>query len=276
MDGRSARWLVLAGLLVSSAGCLTSTTGQANQAAQTSQNAKKAFEELAGNPNIKRIGDKKQPSPNLSVAWGVLKEREADSATQNPDARMKALDDARRSYQEASVGDPSHIEAWRGLARVYVQMGDYDRANDTYRKATAKHAKNLPLWQDWGNAYNRRKDFPEAVKCFQKALELDPENREVQRTLGYTLARAGQIEQGMAHLTRALGASSAHYNVARMCMHLNQRDQALVHLRLSVRENPNYEDARTLLAQLESGNGDGATNPSGVVNVGFQAPVAGQ
>lgn len=273
MDGRTSRWLILAGLLVSSTGCMTTATGQANQAALTNMNAKKAFEELAGNPNSRRSGDKKLPSADLAVAWGKLKEQGADAAKQNPDQQMRQLDDARRSYLDACTADANHIEAWRGLARVYVAMGDYERGFETYRKATAKHPANLPLWQDWGMAHNRRKDFAEAAKCFQKALEIDPENREVQRTLGYTLARAGQIEQSLAHLTRALGSSAAHYNVARMCMHLQQRDQALIHLRLSVRENPNYEDARTLLAQLESGTGDGANPPSGIVNVGFQATV---
>ncbi len=275
MDGRTLRGLILAGLLLSGTGCMTAATGKSDQAALTSMNAKKAFEELAGNPNARRMGDKKLPSADLAVAWGTMKEQGAESAKQNPEQQMRQLDDARRSYQDACAADPGHIEAWRGLARVYVQMGDHERANDTYRKAVAKHPKNLPLWQDWGMAHNRRKDFNEAVKCFQKALEIDPENREVMSKLGYTLARAGQIEQSMTHLTRALGSSSAHYNVARMCMHLNQRDQALVHLRLSVRENPAYEDARTLLAQLESGS-DGAATPNGVVNVGFQTPVAGQ
>ncbi len=63
-------------------------------------------------------------------------------------------------------------------------------------------------------------------------------------------------------LTRAMGsAAAAHYNVARMLLHLGEQRtpaeraaaeaQARRHLQIALQENPDLERARELLAQVE-------------------------
>src|SRR5207244_1685647 len=86
-----------------------------------------------------------------------------------------------------------------------------------------------------------------AVPCFQKALDLDPENREYMKKLGFTLARLGQTEQSLALLTRAMGAPLAHYNLARMMEHLGHCEESRHHLELALQLNPNLAQARDML-----------------------------
>ncbi len=201
-------------------------------------------------------GPKRQPKPGTVVALAEFREREAEKV-EDPGQKMRLRDLARQHYQDALKIDPNYRDAQAGLARVYASLGDFDHAFETYRKALAKAAKDHGMWYDMGMCHNRRKDWNEACKCFQMALELDPENRQYMQTLGFTMARAGQIDQSVAILSRAMGSALAHYNAARMLKHLGQPDVCRQHLQLALQVNPNLDQAREMLASLDSGSGPG-------------------
>ena len=129
-------------------------------------------------------------------------------------------------------------------------MDDFARALELYHKALDKTPQDHGLWFDMGLCLNRQKEWVRAIPCFQKALELDPENRQYMKTLGFTLVRAGQTEQGLTHLSHAMGTALAHYNVAHMLDHMQQPDQCRLHLQLALEINPNLEQARDMLASL--------------------------
>jgi tetratricopeptide (TPR) repeat protein len=274
MDGRMSV-LALLGLSLVCGGCVTShekTVALRDQSEAT-----------PANPKL----DGKKPVPQrLLLAFADMKERDADTAKE-PDTQARLRDEARRGYQEMLKAEPDNIEAQRGLARVYTRMGDYERAMETFNKALAKHPKDVNLWYDLGMLHNRRKEWTEGVRCFNKALEIDPQNQRCLKAMGFTLARAGQVEQSITYLTRAMGSSAAaRYHAARMLLHLGEQDpteqavrteQARQQLRMAVRENPNDERARELLANLESprtsatpGGTPGGT--PGTVEMQFAAP----
>lgn len=192
-------------------------------------------------------------APRVAVAMAVYKEADARAMDRNPETQFKIRDQARKLYQEAIKLDPDFAEAHRGLARVYVDMGDFQRAQDTLRKAQAKFPKHSVFWYEQAQLHNRRKEFPEAIAALKHALEMDPENRMYITTLGMTLARNGQTDLAVQTLSRSMGAASAHYNVARMLIHLNRTADAHHHLRVAVQQNPNLEAARHMLNQMDNG-----------------------
>lgn len=192
-------------------------------------------------------------SPRIAVALAAYKEAEARSLNQEPETQFKVRDEARKLYQEAIKQDPSFVDAHRGLVRVYVDLGDFPRAQETVKKAQTKFPRESIFWYEEAQMYNRKKEFAEAIKALNRALEMDPENRMYMTTLGFTLARAGMTDQAVTTLARSMGLASAHYNVARMLLHLQRGEQAVQHLHLAVRANPNLESARRLLEQIESG-----------------------
>lgn len=194
---------------------------------------------------------KRPPLPGTVVALAVISEREGDT-TKDAAQQMKAYDTARQYYQDALRIDPKYRDAVQGLARVYTRMNDFDHALEVYRKALEKTPQDHGLWFDLGMCHSRKKDLAQALPCLQKALELDPENRQYMKWLGFTLARAGQTEQGLAQLTRAMGTALAHYNLARLLEHMGQRDACCQHLQLALQINPNLEQARDMLASVET------------------------
>jgi tetratricopeptide (TPR) repeat protein len=216
-------------------------------ATPTSQNSSSPAE-LPAHVNIQKApdGPKRPPLPGTVVSLAIIKEREAQKS-QDAAQQMKLYDDARLYYQEALKIDSKYRDALLGLARVYVRMDDYPHALDIYQKSLEKTPKDHALWFDLGKCYCHKKELPQAVPCFQKALELDPENRAYMKTLGFTLARIGQTDQGLDLLTRAMGKALAHYNLAGLMDYMGDRDQSRRHLQVALQLNPNLEQARDML-----------------------------
>ena len=195
-------------------------------------------------------GKKRSPLPSTCVACAISREREALKLEHDPSLQRELRDEARRAYQEALRLDPKHLPAHAGLGRLYTQMEDYDRAEETFRKAIEKLPKEPSLHFELGMLHCRRRNWQNAAQSFQAALEIDPENRHYRQTLGFMLARTGQIDQGLVQLTQAVGRSQAHYNVARMLLHLERPDEAKSHLEQALHANPNMQQAQHLLTQL--------------------------
>ena len=242
MDGRTSGLLVAA-LLVGCGGCVTMRDDKTVTPSATAPAGER----------VTRAEGSKKATPAVAIEFARMRRTQADAAKSDPEAQSRLRDEARTAYQEALKVDPNNVDALRGLAQVYVQQNDFDRAFEAYRKAQAKHPKNAGLWLEVAMVHNRRKEWTEAQTCCRKALELDPENRQAQSLLGMTLARAGEYDKALPHLTKASGAAVAHYNVARMQLHMGQKEQARQHLSIAVRENPSLTSAHDLLAHLDTG-----------------------
>src|SRR5262245_26284888 len=246
-DRKSLFW---ACSLLCCAGCFTTGTQKTPRAATlpTPPHATTASAE----PDTKRDKDPKGAA-RLLVAMAKFAEAEANGMDKDAEQQFKVRYQAKDRYQLALKLDPGCIEAYRGMGRIYVDLADYDRAQETFRKAQAKFPKESIFWYEMGQMHNRRKDFAQAAANLQKALDMEPENRGYLTTLGLTLARAGQTDQAVAMLSRSMGSASAYYNVARMLFHLQRNDEGMYHLRLAVQANPNLENARQLLSDMERG-----------------------
>jgi tetratricopeptide (TPR) repeat protein len=271
MDGRISVGILAAVLALGAAGCVTtqSSTNVPNPdknpaAAAANTNGNTTFVKADDTPWPKRDREsnrKYDPLPTTEIAFGRMKEAEADAAhhKNNQEAQARLRDEARRAYQQAIKLDPNCLEAYRHLGHLYIKMGDSDRALETYQKALAKHAKESGIWYDMGLCYTRRKDFAESTRCLSKALELEPENLDYMKKLGMTLAWVGQIDRSVAYLTRGhQSAALAHYDIARVLAQKGQIEPAKQHLHIALHESPQLEGAGEMLAWLENPNA-GAT-----------------
>jgi hypothetical protein len=129
--------------------------------------------------------------------------------------------------------------------------------------------------------YARGKEWPAALESFGQAVQLDPDNKQYQKTYGFALARAGRSEEAYAALAHCMGEAEAHTNVARMLKHLQQRDACQWHLQLALRANPGYAPARDLLAELNGPPPVAAAQPArpeepagAVQQVRYEEPAA--
>ena len=253
MDSRTSACLCLLALAFSSAGCRSTPTQNNTLPVPTTTSHFSSRDEPATGKPKKDEGPKRNPLPQTEIKYGQLLEKEADSdaGKKSPESQSRMRDEARQAYQKAIQLDPNNIEAHRCLGMLYSKTGEYERAFECYKKAMAKQPENGALWYELGLCHNRRKDFKESIRCFQKALTIEPENRDYLKTMGFTLAWSGQVEQGYTYLSRAQGSAQAHYSLAWLLKDRDQRELAKHHLRLALRDNPALPGARELLAQLE-------------------------
>ncbi len=184
MDGRMSAWVLL-GLALLSGGCVTTTEKHV-----TFPNP---GDTLPAAPAKK---EPKQPAPpRLLTAVAELKETDAEKAKDQPEKQARLRDEARQAYQDVLKTEPNNIAAYRGLARVYCRMGDYQRAEETFAKAITRQPRDVHLWFDMGMMHNRRKQWAEGVRCFRKGLDVDPENQDCLKGLGFTLRAPGSSRQ---------------------------------------------------------------------------------
>jgi tetratricopeptide (TPR) repeat protein len=247
MDGRTSVALLTFALSLGCAGCVTtqSQTAADNTPAKSSEAPVVA----------KNDGPKRTPQATTALAFGKLKEVDADSesAKSNPELQARLRDEARRAYQKALEIDKNNLEAARRLAGLYVKTGDYDRAFELYRKAIKNNPKEAILLYDLGMAHKRRQEFPDSLRCFTKALEMEPQNRDFLKMVGFTLAWTGKCDQALSYLERAYGGNKAlaHCNIARVLIEQHEDQRAREHLAIARRESPDLPEANALLAWLD-------------------------
>ena len=142
-------------------------------------------------------------------------------------------------------------------------MGDFERAKEVFNKAIEKNPKDGSLWFEFAQCYARRKDLVESERCLLHAIELDPQNRDYQKKLGFTLAWNGKVDQGLVYLTRSR-AALANLEIGCMFDQKDRPDLAVRHLRAARGEDGELlEKARILLAAYE--NPAAVAGPSGAL-----------
>jgi tetratricopeptide (TPR) repeat protein len=213
------------------------------------------------------------PKPPTLVALGQFREEQAGDASRSPREQELLRDEARKAYQHAIQGDPDYLPAHQALGRLYVGQKDYERAEGVYRKALEGHPRHAPFWYELGMCRCRQKQWDSAVECLRKAVELEPESRLYVNTLGYCLARAGRYEESLACFQQVTTPAQAHYNLARMLLHLEEVQLARQHLASAVQADADLAGARELLAQLDSNPGAGKAEidePGAIIPASFE------
>lgn len=281
MDGRgiSFRWsfLVLA-ILTSACGCVP---GQSKLVSVESKFD--PHDEMPEKPEPRSINPfaaKPKREPKFELAFALYHERNALDMKDKPEEQHRELDTARQAYQEILNYDTKNIEAYRGLARVYLAQRDHERAVATIRKALEFYPTNGQLYADWSIVHSKQNDFANAVVKLNKARELDPENQDFMKLLAINLVCSGQVDRGVEMMSRARGQAGGHYYVALLLDRMNRTAEARTHAQRALQTNPDFQKARTFLAELDQRNQPAATplpaapsSPPGNVGLQFVSDV---
>jgi tetratricopeptide (TPR) repeat protein len=163
------------------------------------------------------------------------------------------LDLARKDYQEVLKLEPRHLRAHQGLMHTYLRMGDHERAQKTIDDALVLSPRDPNLLFDKAICHSCRKQWKEAENSLWSALQIDPENPNFKKQLGFTLACEGQFDRSLEVLSQAYTVPGyAHYMVAKMLVGIfGQQEECKQHLRLALQANPKLDQASDLLHEME-------------------------
>jgi len=131
------------------------------------------------------------------------------------------------------------------------QTADEIARHETHARLNA----NDPLaWYELGAAYYSVQRHAEASEAFRKTLILDPENTLVARNLGVCQALSGQYNQAVIHLRRSLAeepdSPDIRWLLAYASFGRGDLRTAFSELENILREHPDHERARLLLTRL--------------------------
>ncbi len=175
-------------------------------------------------------------------------------------ARFRAgMPDADSLVREALNADPGAIELRRFLAQMYAAAGNEELAEGEYRRIVDADAADVTTLNNLAWLYFSRGDA-RAEQLARQAVELDPDSVEANDTLGWILVNAGQVQDGVTLLRRALsrGAQSPdiRYHLAEGLARSGDKRAALaqVNKALSTADLPftARSDAKALLARLQA------------------------
>lgn len=231
--------------LICQAGCAlwkNETTTEPSSLSQIPANAKK------------EEPPKRTPQPSTCVAFASFHAKAANE----PDRPAPQCDYARgqayRAYQQALALDPKCIPAYLGLGQLLQDMGKFAEAEKIYKKGLEIQPREGSLYFGLGVCQARQKNWDKALASLKTATEIDPKNRDYSTTLGFSLARVGRYDESFECFQQSVGVSKAHYNVARALHHVQRDEQSKEHLRQAIQENPEFLQAKEMLAQLEQPN----------------------
>jgi Tfp pilus assembly protein PilF len=189
-----------------------------------------------------RAGEPKDPGEarcRVALAMGQIYEK------------REMLLEAEEHYEEALRAEPNSLEAILALGRVYQRTGRHDSALELYRQAIVKHRDQPALWNDLGLCYAALQQYGPAEEALRHAVRLDPMRALYRNNLASVLAAQGRYKEAWEEFRKAVGPALAHYNLAVVAAEIGDPATAHRHLQEALRLQPELEDARRLLSELD-------------------------
>ncbi len=166
-------------------------------------------------------------------------------------SRELLLDQARQGFQKALQQDPKNPTALLGLAQYHTRLGERQKALEVYHRYLQYYPQDIQARHQLALVHAQWKDWESAVRWCDEALRLDPESRNIRKTKGFCLARAGRYDEALATFREIMPESLARYHLARVLEHMGQVEASRQQLHLALQSDPNCEQARRFLTELE-------------------------
>jgi len=287
MDGRWIRkWLLASCLIPGALGCKTTRTPwdapTGNASGMPSVADKKSFLDrtTASVPVEVPVEMKKgPPTPATLVAIADLQLERAMDEKAPVANRQELLDKARQGYQNALQQDPKSSAAMVGIARFYTRVGEREKAVEAYKKYLTAYPTDKGAAHEVAVAHAQWKDWQGAIAWCEFALKLDPENLAFRKTMAFCYARSGKWDDGLRVMLQVMPEAQARYLMARAMEHQNEIAASRAQLELALKADPNYNEAREFLTELDQVASGAAPDSNALRQIGYteQAqPVQGQ
>jgi tetratricopeptide (TPR) repeat protein len=137
---------------------------------------------------------------------------------------------------------PPPAELHMHLARIHVQLGEWDEALKHYQEVVRLQPRNVEAHIEMSWPLTQLADWPRAAETLEAALRLDPNAAIAHNNLGPILVRLGKPRDAIAHLLRASELDPNHgptyNNLGAVYYREGQLSEATVAFRKGTRIQP--------------------------------------
>ncbi|HEX4070487.1 MAG TPA: tetratricopeptide repeat protein [Planctomycetaceae bacterium] len=229
-DTRFGRWAIAA--------CLLAAVGCASEDTQSALHKVTPSFMLSDQDKAER--QLKDPEA-LHLAYGKFQEQVGQSV------------EARKSYEAALRDDPQSVDAVLGLARL-DQLADHPKDAETgFQKALRLKPGDPKVLASLGQFYVSQKRWPDAFQSLNAAIAAAPGEAFYKHELAVAKTASGDVSAGLALFSQLVGPDKAHYNVAYILRREGKTEDAVRQCQITLTMNPNFEPAKTMLAQIHEG-----------------------
>ena len=159
-----------------------------------------ALEKMPDNPKILRtllqidtgLGKPEEAGKRIEAALSREPNAPALIALRGDYAlQVRDLETAEATFKRCLEVDPTNLEAFGQLARIYQQTNRLDEAVATYQDALAKQPDSAQLHNALGMILQVQGKTEAAVASYEKAIALDDKMYQAKNNLAYLLAESG-------------------------------------------------------------------------------------
>jgi tetratricopeptide (TPR) repeat protein len=226
-------------------------------------------ESAAADPkNSAKTSRKEELSPEFREAQKMFKNTEKTLlAWARYQEDIGEYAEARRMYHELQLAYPKNIEAHLGMARIEELTGRSRQAEQILSDLKKKYPDNSSVRIELGRLYSKQEEWDKAIREFEDACEIEPEDQNCRYELGVAFARAGKFDQALSHLSFAVGAPAANYNIGYILYEQGKTTDAAEWIQNALRLHPDQrtaEKSKVMLAKLQPPAGQPAGNSASV------------
>jgi Tfp pilus assembly protein PilF len=146
--------------------------------------------------------------------------------------------------------DSKSAEARNLLGVAYEANGMRDRALESFKAAVKADKDNVDYLNNYGFLLFKNNDFEEATKYPKRAAKLAPDNPRIWNNLGLAQCRRGKFDDAYESFAHAVGEFNGHLNIASQLLAHGYAKEAIKHLEIAHKMQPNSTDVLAKLVQL--------------------------
>ena len=125
----------------------------------------------------KKYKEEDQKQPETLEEKEKVRQNLTELITQGNELLEKQdLAEAEKKYIEVLSVEKQNIDAYKGLAKIYLKKKDYTHAGETMEFIATMNPKDEVVWRDLGDLYKLQDDLETALKYYKKAMSLAPSN----------------------------------------------------------------------------------------------------
>ncbi|MCA9009827.1 MAG: hypothetical protein KDB01_08775 [Planctomycetaceae bacterium] len=153
---------------------------------------------------------------------------------------------------ESESGPAAAVDPLRPVpAQIGVAFPNFPPVPDRQLEQLVELAGKQPqLAEHLAAVYADREQWSQAARILAAAVAVDPSQPSLQYSLGLALARSGDINAAEIHLTQAVGAADASYDLG-LIEYENSLRVCAAHFRQAVAADPSLTVAQTRLCEMQ-------------------------
>lgn len=168
---------------------------------------------------------------------------------------IKYFDKAIEYFDEKNI-EPSKLSlTYRGRARAYMELQEYQKALDDLNVAITLNPKDPVTYNNRGVVFFFMKKYDKAFEDYNKAKDLDPFYADVYSNLGHIFYLKGNQEEAIRNFFKALDLSPTkpeyvYNNLGAIYADRKEFQKALKYLKKSIEINPKYAEPYFTLGMI--------------------------